>query len=72
MERMPVKSSQIKSIGYDREKKVLEVEFNSGSVYHYAGVEPEVHASLMASESIGKHFHANIRNSFPFHKLEAK
>lgn len=72
MERTPVKSGQIVSIGHDPEKQVLEIEFKGGGVYHYTGVDADKHAALVASESIGKHFHANIRGQHPFHKLEAK
>lgn len=74
MERQPVKSSQIASVGYDPEKQVLEIEFrHGGNIYHYANVPPEKHAALMASDSIGKHFHAHIRThpDHPFTKLEA-
>ena len=32
MERQPVKSTNVKAVGYDEEQKVLEVEFKSGGV----------------------------------------
>lgn len=75
MERTKVVSSQIASIGYEAEKKVLEVEFVgrggvAGSIYHYVDVEPEVHAALMGAESIGKYFNQNLRDRFKFHKFE--
>lgn len=72
MERTPVKSSQILSIGHDPEKQVLEIEFKGGGVYHYTGVDAEKHAALVASDSIGKHFHANIRGQHQHRKLEVK
>src|SRR5690606_14829070 len=34
-ERIPVVSSNIAPIGYDAEKKVLEIEFHHGAVYQY-------------------------------------
>jgi hypothetical protein len=74
MERTPIKSSSIASIGYDPETQILEVEFrHGGAIYHYAKVPPEKHAALMASDSIGKHFHAYIRThpDHPFTKVEA-
>ena len=71
MQRWPVESSQIASVGYDSAKQVLEIEFKRGNtVYHYAQVPPEVHEELMAAKSIGKFFNAEIRDKFPFHKLE--
>jgi hypothetical protein len=72
MQRTPVKSSQIASVGYDPEKQVLEIEFrHGGTIYHYFEVPPEKHAALMAADSIGKHFHGHIRTQHPYHKLEA-
>ena len=54
MERQPVKSTNVKSVGYDAYEKVLEVEFRSGGVYQYAGVQPEMYADLLEAESIGR------------------
>ena len=33
MERLPVSSSAIQSIGYDPEQQLLEIEFQRGAVY---------------------------------------
>ena len=54
MERHPVKSTNVKSVGYDAEEKVLELEFRSGGVYQYAGVQPEMYADLLDAESVGR------------------
>ena len=61
MERQEVKSSTIKSIGYDHEAKAMEVEFQHGGVYRYEEVTPEEHKAFVEAESAGGHFHANIR-----------
>lgn len=60
MERIPVKSSNIASVGYDEGNKTLEIQFKSGAVYQYSGVEPQTHADLMAAESVGKFVQQNI------------
>ena len=72
--RNPVKSSQIKSIGYDPSSQTLAVEFHSGGVYHYSGIHPEKYDFLMKAESIGKHFSAHIKNKkdHPFSKQGVK
>lgn len=49
----PVRSSNVQSVGYDAELLVLVVQFKNGLRYEYAGVEPEVHAGLMAADSVG-------------------
>jgi hypothetical protein len=69
MERVPVSSSNIRSIGYDPDSSTLEIEFTNGGVYQYQGVpEPEFEA-LMNAGSKGKHFHAAIKNKYPHVKL---
>lgn len=65
MSRTIVQSSSIKSVGYSPRKQVLEVEFIAGSVYQYQGVPAEVHAALMAADSKGRYFRANIRDTYP-------
>lgn len=54
MERQPVKSSFIASVGYDPAAKMLEVQFINGKVYQYFDISPETFAELQSSESIGK------------------
>lgn len=62
MTRKAVKSSNLKAIGYDPAKQLLEVEFHNGGVFQYHKVSPEAHAALMRAKSIGSHFHAHIRD----------
>jgi hypothetical protein len=65
MTRTPVKSSNLKSVGYDPKSKTLEVEFHTGAVHQYEGVSPQSHKKMLAAKSIGGYFQVNIRN---FHK----
>jgi len=52
MERIPVDSSSIASIGY--EDHVLEVEFRqTGEIYRYFDVPHEEYAAFLAAESKG-------------------
>jgi len=60
MNRTPVKSSNVASVGYDEAAKTLEVQFLSGAVYQYPGVEPQTHTDLMGADSIGKFVSQNI------------
>lgn len=69
MERIPVSSSNISSIGYDADSQTLEIEFNNGGVYQYSGVSQDVYDEMMSADSKGKYFHANIKNTYPFSKL---
>ena len=73
MDRTPVKSSMMKSVGYDPATKILHVEFPTGQVYEYSGVTPEQHSAFMAAESMGKHFGKHIAGGkFPFKKIDSQ
>ena len=67
MNRAFVKSSNIKSIGYDAESETLEVEFSGERVYQYFGVPQQLHSDLMRAKSHGGFLYANIssRQLFP-------
>ncbi len=60
VDMMPVKSSNIAEIGYDADKHELHVKFKSGGHYVYEEVEPIVHTSAMAADSVGGFLHANV------------
>jgi KTSC domain len=69
MERISVTSSNLSSVGYDVESQTLEIEFNNGGVYQYAGVPEGEFEGLMSAASQGQYFHANIKNRYSFSKL---
>ncbi|HJX57016.1 MAG TPA: KTSC domain-containing protein [Methanoregula sp.] len=64
LERQPVKSRILRSMGYDEGTKILEIEFQTGLVYQYAGVPPKVYQELIRSDEIGKYFIDKVRNRF--------
>lgn len=63
MERVPVESSNIASIGYNLETLTLEVEFRHSGVYQYFGVPPDVHEGLLNSGSKGTFFSQFVRKA---------
>lgn len=63
-EMKPVTSSNIEAIGHDPDANELHVKFASGQTHIYENVGAATHAALMAADSIGKYFHANIRSAF--------
>ena len=69
MEREPVSSTTLKSIGYDSDSKVLEVEFRSLVVYAYRDVPMWAYEGLMTSRSKGRYFDARIRNRYRFERV---
>jgi hypothetical protein len=68
--RVPVDSSNLASVGYNPWTGVLEIEFHGGRVYQYFGVPLPIYAGLMGAESHGKFFHAYVRNSFQFRRIQ--
>jgi hypothetical protein len=65
VDRKRVNASNIRSIGYDAGRQVLEVEFTSGSIAQYSGVSPEVHRRFMNAPSPGSFFQDQIEEHFP-------
>ena len=64
MERQPVKSRILRSVGYEETTKILEIEFYSGLVFQHSGVPPKVYADLMKSSEIGKYYSEKVRPKF--------
>jgi len=64
-----VKSSNLAAVGYDLDSKTLKVKFNSGDIYHYFEVPPEVHEQLLLSPSIGKYFNQFVKTRYKYGRV---
>ena len=62
MQREPVSSSSIASVGYDEATSTLEIEFHNGRIYQFSGVPPQMAAALRAAPSTGAYFNKYLRN----------
>ncbi len=60
MQRVQVSSSNIRSIGYNPQSSVLEVEFTSGDVYQYFNVPERLYDGLLQAASPGQFLDINI------------
>jgi hypothetical protein len=69
MDRVPVTSSNLASIGYDEASLTLEIEFIGGRVYQYFDVPPAAYAELISADSHGVYFCAYIRNNYRYARL---
>lgn len=58
--RVRVKSSNIHSIGYSAELKIIQVQFLSGSVYEYYDVPLNVYEAFLKADSKGKFLNGNL------------
>lgn len=59
-------STFIKTFDYDADKKVLRVEFSSGSTYLYRDVPESTYKEMKDAPSVGQYFNAQIRDKFGF------
>lgn len=55
IEMQAVVSSNLQSVGYDPENRVLHVTFKSGATYAYDGVGQETYDDLLSSPSPGRY-----------------
>jgi hypothetical protein len=69
MQREPVSSSNLLSVGYNPESETLEVEFKNSSVYEYYNVPQFMYERLMQAGSIGSFFNTEIKNSYACSKV---
>lgn len=69
MKREFVRSRSIISVGYEPDKKTLEIEFRNGPrIYQYYGVPTDVYIDLMMAESKGA-FVNRVIKAFPCHEI---
>lgn len=69
MNRVPVASTGLSSVGYDNGSQTLEIEFTGGRVYQYFHVPASVHRELLRAASLGSYFSANIRAVYRFARI---
>lgn len=70
LNRQRVSSSSIRSIGYDPDNKILEIELRHGGVYQYFQVPAEAHRSFLGASSIGGHYTRFIKPVYEFRKVK--
>ena len=70
MRRQPVSSSNIQSVGYDPQNRILEIEFQGSGVYQYEDVGHDTYAGLMVAPSKGRYFAERIRDRYPWRRVE--
>ena len=69
MQRQPVSSSNIASIGYDQATQILEIGFLNNTVYQYFYVPLPVYLGLMAAGSHGSYLAAHIKGHYQYQKV---
>ena len=71
MNRVPVSSSNLASVGFDAENKILEIEFTNGSIFQYFNVPEKIYSGLLRAASHGRYFDAYIKKGgFAFKQVK--
>lgn len=65
MNRIPVNSEMIESIGYDTISETLELAFIEGQIYQYIEVPENVFMKLMYAESKSEFFNSYVKERYP-------
>ena len=66
---VPVRSSNLRSVGYDSSSQSLYIEFHTGRLYEYSGVSAAVYAGLMSATSHGAFFAMRVRPFYRYRRL---
>lgn len=69
MNRNPVTSSNIASIGYDKVSATLEIEFLNGNIYQYFDVPLMEYERLKSADSYGSYLANNIKGRYRYSKV---
>lgn len=69
MELIPVSSSDIKAIGYDKTTTILVVAFHSGGTYQYFNVPEHLYLAFIDAGSKGQFLHQHIKYNYRYQKI---
>ncbi|MEK9207623.1 MAG: KTSC domain-containing protein [Patescibacteria group bacterium] len=69
MQRIPVSSTNIRSMGYDSQPATLEVEFTSGDIYQYFDVPEHSFQQFLHASSHGQFLNDYIRYHYRYQKV---
>ena len=72
VQREPVVSKSVRSIGYDPTEQVLEVEWATGKVYRYFDVAPSVLAWLQRAKSKGAFLNRLVKDHYRYQEVYAE
>jgi hypothetical protein len=68
MQRRPVTSSNVNSLGW--EDGTLDVAFHSGHIYQYAGVPEGVYQAALGANSVGRYIAMHVVDKYESKRLK--
>lgn len=66
MKTIAVDSTTLRTVGYDAERQLLQIEFHDRSLYQYSDVPAATYEELMQAPSKGAYFNRSIRATFDY------
>ncbi len=70
IERKPIRRGGIKSAGYDRANRVLEIEFDNGSVIQHTAVGEAIARRFLSSSAPASDYKDNIQEEFTIKRIK--
>ena len=70
IERKPIRCGGIKSAGYDRSNRILEIEFDNGSVIQHTAVGDEIARRFLASSAPASVYKDTIQEEFTIRRIK--
>lgn len=67
---IPVQSSNVQSVGYDESTQTVFVQFLTGSIYIYKGVQKPEFEALKTAPSVGSYLHRNFKRVYPYERIQ--
>jgi KTSC domain len=71
MKTIAVDSTTLRTVGYDAERQLLQIEFQDRSLYQYFAVPAGLYEELMQAPSKGAYFNRSIRPRFDYAPVKA-
>lgn len=68
IERKTIQRGGIKSAGYDRNTRTLEIEFSTGRIIRHSNVGEEIARRFLASSSPAGYYQDNIEEDYPLQR----
>jgi hypothetical protein len=69
IERKPIRRGGIKSAGYDRSNRILEIEFDTGSIIQHTAVGEEVARRFLGASSPASVYKDTIQEEYTIRRI---
>jgi len=69
MERKKIGRGGIRSAGYDRDARELEIEFDNGTIVRHSGVGGEIARRFLSSAAPVSYYKDNIEEEFTLRRV---